>query len=271
MTPNQTQNTQDEAPLLVDPKWLLRTIGLLIGAALVCGYLTLCLLFWQGQWQLVLHPAETGPVLTPAAAQMKFDDLRFDLTPAGQPLLHGWWIPGGANAATTVLYLHSGDGTLTEALPRLVELHEAGVNVLAFDYRGYGQSAGPHPTQLDMQQDAEAAWEYLAQERKVAPQTIVPYGDGVGASLAVQVAAAHGSSAVILSDPDFDVREIVRRDPRTRLIPVKLLFHEDFPLEPTLGTLQAQKLVLPGNGESRAQSLSRFLSEYRTGAVPNSQ
>src|SRR5258705_8925106 len=47
-------------PDVVSPIWLVKAIVLTIVAALLCGYLTLCLLFYQGQWQLVLHPSRTS-------------------------------------------------------------------------------------------------------------------------------------------------------------------------------------------------------------------
>ena len=43
-----------------DPLWLIKAIAFTILVALFCGYLTLCLLFYQGQWQLVLHPTRTS-------------------------------------------------------------------------------------------------------------------------------------------------------------------------------------------------------------------
>ena len=72
--------------------------------------------------------------------------------------------------------------------PLLAMLHDLGMNVLAFDYRGFGSSvAKPHPSEPRMLEDAESAWEYLRGLRGVSPQHIVIYGAGVGGSLAVAV------------------------------------------------------------------------------------
>ncbi len=145
----------------IDPRWLLKMLAVTIGGALFCGYLTLCGLFYQGQWQLVLHP-DTATTITPASVNLPFEDVSFDYTETGQPQLHGWWIPAAGNApagysAFTILYLHGGNGSLADTLPRLQELHHLGLNVFAFDYRGFGQSAGLHPNELRMREDTAAA------------------------------------------------------------------------------------------------------------------
>ncbi len=262
----------------VDPRWLLKMLGLTIGGALLCGYLTLCGLFYQGQWQFVLHPAAAGSS-TPAMLGMSFADVNFDVTETGQPQLHGWWIPAEQDALYsqyTILYLHGGNGSLSDTLPRLKELHDAGLNVFAFDYRGYGASAGPHPDEVRMREDAAAAWLYLTQTHKIPVTQIVPCGEGVGGSLAAQLATDHpGIPALILEDPVYNVVSQVRQDPRATLIPVRLLFHERFEIAKPLAALQTPKLIVSLSAQpdaaARAQSLSRFLDEYLPDPTPAQQ
>src|ERR1700712_3723221 len=48
-------------PEVVDPRWLIRAFAAMVALALVCGYLTLGLLFYMGSWQLALRPThDTG-------------------------------------------------------------------------------------------------------------------------------------------------------------------------------------------------------------------
>jgi uncharacterized protein len=248
----------------VDPRWLLKMLAVTIGGALFCGYLTLCGLFYQGQWQLVLHP-DNATTITPASTNLPFEDVNFDFAETGQPQLHGWWIPATQNArysTLTVLYLHGGNGSLADTLPRLQELHNLGLNVFAFDYRGFGQSTGPHPNERRMREDAAAAWLYLTQKRKVPATQVVPYGEGVGAALATQLLVDDPQiPAVILDSPIFDLLAQVRQDPRSQLIPVRLFFRERFALTPLDG-LKTPKLILLNDGSPRSQSISRFLDEY---------
>jgi hypothetical protein len=278
-------------------------LAVTIGGALFCGYLTLCGLFYQGQWQLVLHP-DTATTITPASVNLPLEDVSFDYTETGQPQLHGWWIPATTPtrySAFTVLYLHGGNGSLADTLPRLQELHNLGLNIFAFDYRGFGQSAGPHPDEHRMREDSTAAWVYVTQKRGIPAAQIVPYGEGVGASLAAQLLADDPQiPAVILDEPNFDLVAQVRKDPRSQLIPVRLLFRERFALTP-LATLKTPKLFLlhdgsqapspaelaavadpklvlhtgtlgsPETAAQRNQFLSRFLDEYLPAPVLQQQ
>src|SRR5271156_229321 len=68
----------------VDPVWLVKALALCLAAALICAWLTICLLFYLGEWQLVLHPTHTID-RTPAAASLPFTQVRFDTSETGQP------------------------------------------------------------------------------------------------------------------------------------------------------------------------------------------
>ena len=46
---------------------------------------------------------------------------------------------------------------ISDTLDDLASLHNAGVSVLAFDYRGFGRSRFFHPSEAHMGEDAESA------------------------------------------------------------------------------------------------------------------
>lgn len=250
------------APVTVSGRWLAAAVGLALLAAALCAYATLALLFYQGQWQLVLHPAKTI-TSTPRA---KFDEIHFDYTETGVARLDGWWIPAEAGArwsGSTVLYLHGGPGSLSKYVDDLDALHAVGVNVFAFDYRGYGKSAGPHPDETRMGADADAAWSYLTDTRHLDARTIVFYGSGVGASLAAELAARHTPAAVVLDAPSEPARQIIGSDARAKLLPMWLLLSEPFDPAAALETLDVPKLFLDREGtKPRTEQL------YREAASP---
>ena len=231
----------------VHPIWLIKAVALTIVAALLCGYLTLCLLFYQGQWQLVLHPTRTSASAA-SIAGIPYELIRFAPDESATPQLTGWWIPaapGSRYAAITILFLPDGNGSLVNSIPVLASLHNLGLNVFAFDYRGYGQSAATRPNQQSMIQDADSAWQYLTATRAISAQRILPYGTGVGTALATHLAANHNTiPALILDTPRADLLEVATRDPRAKLLPVRLLFHERFPLAEPLSTLRTPKFLV---------------------------
>jgi pimeloyl-ACP methyl ester carboxylesterase len=256
-------------PEVVDPVWLAKALGLSLLAALVCAWLTLCLLFYQGEWQLVLHPSHTVD-RTPASAGLSFQEVRFDAAETGQPRLTGWWIPAEANsqpsfqtppkyAALTVLYLHDGSQSLSATVPSLARLHQAGINVFAIDYRGFGESdSSAHPTEARMAQDSAAALDYLTATRHIPVANIIPYGVGLGASLATNLALRHSQiTALILDNPDPDPTATAVALHSSRVIPVRLIFRERFEIARPLAALLTPKLLIAG-GPSSAHSPSNI-------------
>lgn len=241
--------------LVVTPGWLLRALAIVVAFAMVCGYATFCWMFSQGGWQLVLHPRRTTEV--PARiGETPVELVRFGAATSGVPQLTGWWIApvaGGRYAHLTVLFLPGADGSLLSDVPTLTALHGAGVGVFAVDYRGYGQSAEIHPSERRMTEDAETAWEYLAGTRRLRGEDVVPYGVGVGASLAIRLAEKQTAvQALVLDDPDTEVMERVAADPRVRLLPVRWLLKDRFEVFPALSSLRKPKLMVTRGRQSRA-------------------
>jgi pimeloyl-ACP methyl ester carboxylesterase len=244
----------------VSPIWLLKALGITLAAALVCGYLTVCLLFYQGQWQLILHPSRSTPAPATIAGSA-FETIHFGLDESATPQLTGWYIPAQTVGLTparygayTVLYLPSGDGSLADAVPTLTALHDLGLNLFAFDYRGYGQSAATHPNQQRMSQDAASAWQYLTVSRSLPPGKIILFGSGVGCALAAELAAQHSEvPALILDSPRADILETVLADPRTKSLPVRALLRDSFDIATPASTLKTPKLFLLNEGQSSPQ------------------
>ena len=237
-----TYNRSDPNHVLVDPRWLAKVLGYTVLVAFVCAYLLMCALFRFGSWQWVLHPTHNAASGTGLPGQV----VHFGPDASGTPQLTGEWLSADAHPGATVLYLRPGDGQLDFAdTPLLRMLHDDGLNVLAFDYRGYGRSAAkPHPTQERMQQDAEAAWTYLTGLRGVPAEHILLYGAGVGSALAANLAAAHPQTAgLLLRNATADVLGTVRREKRARMFPVTLLLKDRFDLH-SLRQVKSAKLLL---------------------------
>jgi uncharacterized protein len=274
---------------LASARWLLGGVAATLGFAAFCVYITFCLLFWQGQWQLVFKPSRIIGA-TPASAGLKFDEISFDATETGTLQLNGWWIPTEPNApyaADTLLLLHNGSGSLSDTLPQLQALHNLGINIFAFDYRGFGKSLNVHPSEASTNEDADAAWRYLTSTRHLSPSSIVLDGVGLGAAIAAETAGHHPQApAVILEDPLAPSLDSLQFDARTHVLPIRLLFHDRFDPTRTLARLQTPKLLLysvndPGrywdvaaepkqrailaNGQDYLDSLRGFLGKYLPG------
>jgi pimeloyl-ACP methyl ester carboxylesterase len=232
---------------LTNPRWLFSGLAATLALAVFCVYIAFCLLFWQGQWQLVFKPSP-AITATPASIGCKYDDIAFDATETGLLQLNGWWIPSenaGPYAADTLLFMHDGAGSLSSTVPQLLALRELGMNIFAFDYRGFGKSVHLHPSEESTNQDADAAWNYLVDTRHLSPSRIVLDGVGLGAAIAAETARRHPQApAVILEDLRPPVLKALQSDARMRLLPVRLLFHDRFNPANTLANLHTPKLLL---------------------------
>jgi pimeloyl-ACP methyl ester carboxylesterase len=262
--PQQARPQQPEPPEEVEPRWLLKALGLTVLAAVFCAYVAVCALIHHGAWQLFLHPGKTISQ-TPSEAGLPFQPIHFDSSATGAPRLTGWWMPRSLDPTSvpTLLLLHDGSGTLSDTLPRLAELHAAGVNLFAFDYRGFGASDGPHPTEAMMNEDADAALDYLTGTRHIPASSIVPVGVGLGASLAAELAARHPElPGVILDDPDpgASMRPILAS--RAHLLPMHLLIGDHFDVSQHLASVRQPKLlitdVFPAAGEASSNGSARL-------------
>ena len=217
---------QASAPPTVSGRWMLIATGITIAAAGACAWFTLCFLFWQGSWQLLYHPT-AAVTRTPASVGLAFDPVAFAATETGEPRLKGWWIPGETQSRFTAIYLHGANGNVGDTVDALKTLHDAGMNVLAFDYRGYGQSESAHPGEAHWREDAESAIGYLINTRHIPVASIIVFGQGLGANLALEVAAAHPQLGGVVVDGLLAApQDAIFNDPRARLVPARLLVRD---------------------------------------------
>lgn len=161
--------------------------------SVVAGYAVIVLLMYALQSQMVYHP-QSKIFATPAEVGLQYGDVRFH-TEDGISL-HGWLVPADSSTLT-VLYFHGNAGNISGRLETIQLLHQLGLNVFIFDYRGYGKSEGK-PTEEGTYKDAAAAWRYLVDERKVAESNIIVMGRSLGGAVAAWLAARHDPAAAII-------------------------------------------------------------------------
>lgn len=156
------------------------------------GYLLLVVLMYLLQSQMIYHP-QKSITYTPEDVDLSYEDVTF-ATEDGV-LLHGWYIPTDSN--TTVLYFHGNAGNISGRLQTIQLLHNLGLNIFIFDYRGYGKSEG-RPSEQGTYKDARAAWNYLVSEKDIENNRIVIMGRSLGGSVASWLAVQKRPAATVL-------------------------------------------------------------------------
>ncbi len=142
---------------------------------------------------------------TPDEAGLSYEDIYFNTSDGKR--LNGWFIAGD-EAGFTVILCHGNAGNISHRLEKLSMFHKMGLNVLIFDYRGYGKSEGV-PSESGLYKDAMAAYIYLTKKRKVPEKKIVLYGESIGGAVVIDLARKVNVRALITEETFTSVKDMV--------------------------------------------------------------
>ena len=129
-----------------------------------------------------VHPLHTVPKRTPAAWGFAFEDVSFRTADGVQ--LAAWVVPH-AQARANVIFCHGHGRNRGHVAGHLQTLHDLGLNVLAFDFRGHGDSEG-HTSTFGRRevQDLCAAVAYM--NNRYPNQPLLLVGISLGAAVTLQ-------------------------------------------------------------------------------------
>jgi uncharacterized protein len=169
-------------------------------------YLGLAVVIYLSQSRLLFLPDIGGRALveTPAAMGLPFESI--DIVTDDGETLAAWWLPH-PDPRGTLLFQHGNAGNMSHRLDSLSIFHRLGLNVLIYDYRGYGQSTGS-PSEAGLYEDARAAWGWLVGEADIAPERIVLFGRSMGAAVAARLATEVNAAGLIVESSFSSVPDI---------------------------------------------------------------
>lgn len=172
---------------------------LILGCGLILGYVKYI------ESRAVFFPVKTVEFY-PSLINLSFQDLY--ITTPDKIKINAWLILH-PKAKYTLLFCHGNAGNNADRLDKLKMLWDLGLNILIIDYRGYGKSEG-HPSEQGLYQDAEAAYEYLVNDRKILPEQIILYGESLGTSVVIDLAARVKVRALIVEGGFSSGRDMAR-------------------------------------------------------------
>ena len=152
---------------------------------------------------LLYFPART----IVSAPRVPYSDVAIE-TEDGERL-HAWWVPAASSPAAHVLFLHGNAGNLGDRAPHMELLAAAGLDVLAFDYRGYGRSSG-RPTERGTYRDASAALAALLAQPGVDPARVIYVGESLGGAVALALAIHSPPAGLVLQSAFTSIRDMAR-------------------------------------------------------------
>lgn len=197
-------------------------LAVTIAVCIATIYASICAAFYVMQGRLVYVPARALSY-TPRHLGLAYDEVA--LTAEDGVRLSAWVVRGSASGRW-MLYCHGNGGNLSTHLGSIRTWHRAGLNVLMFDYRGYGRSEG-EPFEQGLYRDAEAAWRYLTETLRISPAEIVVYGESLGGGVATWLAEKHAPRALMLKSTFTSVADMGAR--LYPWLPARLLCRNLFP------------------------------------------
>jgi fermentation-respiration switch protein FrsA (DUF1100 family) len=150
---------------------------------------------------LAVHPPRERPSLTPADLGLAYEDVAFTTSDGLE--LKGWFVPSAYSQAAVILG-HGFTRSRQEMLDIAAMLNRHCYNVLLFDWRAHGESAGSRTTfGYEEVKDLSAALDYAMSRPEVDPQRIGVLGKSLGAVIAIRGAAVLPQIKAVVSDSPF--------------------------------------------------------------------
>lgn len=154
-------------------------------------YLAVVLLFTVFQRRLIFQPVRAESLKRDDAGFLPHSGENLILAADGDLSLNGWLLrtsrPLSNPDRWLVLYFPGNSGHRGLRRTDLFEVADAGFDVMALDYRGYGDNAGS-PSEQRIAEDASKIWT-LAMERGYSPGRTLVFGESLGGAFAVRLCA----------------------------------------------------------------------------------
>ena len=213
-------------------------ITLLLSLAGIYVLLSVVLYLLQNRMVFLANMPGRALTATPGDAGFAYQDV--SITTSDSVRLHGWFVAAN-QAKATVLFLHGNAGNISHRLDSIAIFRELGLDVFIIDYRGYGQSEGK-PSEQGTYLDARAAWEYLVNDREIAPKKIVIFGRSLGGAVASWLAAQTTPGAVILESTFTSAPDMAHR--LYPFLPVRLMTRLKYSVKENVKRLSSPLLVV---------------------------
>jgi fermentation-respiration switch protein FrsA (DUF1100 family) len=182
---------------------------------------------------LIVFPDPYGPPPPPGVAERW-------ITTADGVRLHAWYAPPPAEGPI-LLWSHGNGGNIGGRGEVLLALADAGLGVLAYDYRGYGKSAG-RPSEAGVHRDALAAYDDL-RTLGVPPERLIAFGESLGGAVSIRLATERPCAGVAVVSTFTRLADVAR----VHYGPLAAMARGLFDSRALVGRLQVPLLVAHGD------------------------
>lgn len=196
---------------------------------LVLAYAGISLYVYEKQGQIVYLPTRAVDK-TPDDYGIFYEEKKLSVKRAsGQTeKITSWWLRARQPNGISLLFLHGNARNMGANLGKMAALSQAGYNVLAIDYRGYGSSDGDRPYEAALYEDANAALDELKRREPDIKRRLI-HGHSMGGAVAIDLAMRRPEAAALFVESSFDSMygmSTVRA--AYKLLPIRLILTERF-------------------------------------------
>lgn len=203
---------------------------------LAAGWLALLGLLWVGQRRLIYLPDRSLP---PPPADIVVEEVETEDGVAHRV----WLVPAEGAAQARVLMFNGNAGHKAHRLPLARALAAEGMEVMLFDYRGYGDTQGS-PSEAGLAADAAAVADLALQ----SDLPVVYLGESLGAGVATGHSVRQAPSAMVLRSPFPSLADVARV--HYPIVPAGLLLRDRFETGEALAQVEVPVLVILGTADS---------------------
>jgi len=204
---------------------------------LLSCYCSISLVIYFKQASYIYLPSKKIETL-PDHHHIDYENVYF--TSSDNNKLNGWFIEAD-NAQATVLFCHGNAGNISILIETIEILKNLNLNVLVFDYRGYGLSEGA-PTEEGTYSDAKAAYDYLTKTKNISPSKLIIFGRSLGGPIASWLAQQFPPKAIILESTFTSMLDMAHR--RFPYIPAKMMVRYTYPTETYVKNFTKPTLII---------------------------
>jgi fermentation-respiration switch protein FrsA (DUF1100 family) len=154
--------------------------------------------------------------------------------------LHAWYA-ARRGARPTLVWSHGNGGSIAGRADVLLALAGRGLNVLAYDYRGYGKSSG-RPHEAGVYLDAQAAYD-SEHSRGVPAARIICFGESLGGAVSIALATQRPCAGVAVVSTFTTLKDVARH----HFGPLAFLVGDQFDTLARIGTLTVPIFIAHGD------------------------
>ena len=222
---------------------LFRRLVAVLAALVALSYVGAIVYLTLNERRLIFQPGERR-VAAPAP-EFSLREQRVTYPSSDEVTLSAWVVPAAPSRALDLwlLICHGNFGNIGFGQrPEFYSLmRDLGVALLAFDYRGFGESTGA-PEERGLYADARASYDYLTRTLRVPPDRIVLFGHSLGSGVAIELASRVPVAGLIVEGAYTSVVDVGQE--LYPLLPIRLVASQRFPSLDRISSIAVPKLFL---------------------------